>query len=75
MTPDVRDGLEWWIVLAGALWGALCVIVVWLTIWLVRGVRADASSERKAVEIARIRSASGEIDRGEYERIRSDLAA
>lgn len=64
----------WW------LWGGLMMLLFWgglifLVVWAVRSLVNPAERERDDPhEIARRRYASGEISRGEFEQIRSDLS-
>ena len=75
------DGMGWWM-----LWGGLMTVLIWgaiigLIVWAVRyatGRRVDqpmdaGSADRNPLEIVKGRYARGDINREEFERIKSGL--
>ena len=66
--------MGWWMLFGGLLWIIFLATVIYFIVWFILGDRAPRRDD-SAVEIAKRRYASGEIDKAEFDRIRRALAA
>jgi putative membrane protein len=67
-------GMGWWMLFGGLLWIIFLATVIYVIVWFIQGAR-QPRRDVSAIEIAKRRYASGEIDKAEFDRIRHDLAA